>query len=237
MTWSWMFTVFFTRISKTAGTKCFLNQLNIQRDGAGSSFEERVGAKTLGDVTTENGCYERDAPLRERLPVQVWTVTAHLCTGMHCSQSWWSWFTTWCCPLPRARPSLRAKSAPHLRQNLWKPVWPEVPGSVRRDTPPSHKAHGGGLDSLDKLIVRRTHFCSKSWLVPRANLRRASEQLISWQKMWFPVWEEEERANFNRADPFSSLKGLLLLWKPEPKPNTAQKEMGAERTCPSVLKG
>lgn len=115
----------------------------IQWDAAGSSFEEPVGTKMLGNITTENCCCGRDAPLQGWLPVQV---AALWCMCMHCS--------------------------PQLCEDLWKPwdFWPEIPSSVRRDSPPLIKARRGGLDSPDKFRVKRTHFCSKSWLVPRANL-------------------------------------------------------------------
>lgn len=229
MKWSWMFTVFATWISKAARYQLFPYTNGWCR----VKFWRTSWHKMLrNSVTTANCCYETDVPLQECLPVHVCTVAAPWCMCMHCSQS--ALLRAAPCPVPAVLESKTFSTSPPepLEAPLARDPW-----QCQERLPSLHKAHRAGLDSPDKLPVRRTRFCSKSWLVPRADLRWPSEQLISWQKMELPVWEETETANFDRADPFSSLKGLLLLWKPEPNPKTAQNEMGAERTCPSVLKG
>lgn len=181
MTWSWMFTVFFSWIPKAAGTKCFLTPAPHPMGWCRVKFWRTSWHKNAGK------CYHRKLQLWKKCSSLGMTASASVssdCTLIHV-HALSSICTAWCCPLPCAWPSLRAESFPHLCQDLWKPgdFWPEILGSVRRDPSPQHKALRGGLDSPDKLIMRRTHFCSKSWLVPRAYPRWESEQLISWLKM------------------------------------------------------
>lgn len=137
MTWNWMFPVFFTWLSKAAGTKCFLTSSGMVQ----------------GQVL-KNGLAQKHS---EMLPWKTAAVEEMLLFRNDCQCRCEQWLHSDAC-------ACIVHTSARTFGNT------EIPGSVRRDSPPLIKAPRGGLDSTDKLIVRRTHFCSKSWLVPRANL-------------------------------------------------------------------
>lgn len=107
----------------------------------------RVAFWKLSWHKTVQQCYHREWLLGKRC--SVWRDE---CQGkgeqwlfMHTYALFPTSYTALFSALPCAQPSLRAKSTPCHPQNLWKPTWPEISSSARRDPPPSHMAHSRGL--------------------------------------------------------------------------------------------
>lgn len=106
--------------------------LSIQKDEPGFSFVKWVGTKILGNAITEYCCYETAALFKEMSASD--SVNSDY-TFMHMYTLFSIYYTTLFYALPCAQPSLSAKTTPCLHRILWKPIWPEIPGSARIDSP------------------------------------------------------------------------------------------------------